>query len=105
MANAVLDGADGLLLGAETLRGRYPVETVHTVLRIADSAEEYFDFRQHHEALVAEQFDVSGALFVGVGRKKPVQLSAGLALLCCFLCWVGHFFIIFFDGMGGGWAG
>lgn len=26
MANAVLDGVDGLLLGAETLRGEYPVE-------------------------------------------------------------------------------
>ncbi len=25
MANAVLDGVDALLLGAETLRGRFPV--------------------------------------------------------------------------------
>ncbi|GAB4821631.1 hypothetical protein N2152v2_008677 [Parachlorella kessleri] len=57
VANAVLDGADGLMLGAETLRGQYPLETVNTVLRIADSAEVYFDFRQHHDLLVAEQFD------------------------------------------------
>ena len=60
MANAVLDGVDGIMLGAETYRGQYPLETVNTVLRIADSAEVYFDFRQHHDLLVAEQFDVSG---------------------------------------------
>lgn len=31
MANAVLDGVDGILLGAETLRGKYPVAAVQTV--------------------------------------------------------------------------
>ena len=34
MANAVLDGVDGILLGAETLRGKYPVETIKTVSSI-----------------------------------------------------------------------
>ena len=45
MANAVLDGVDGLLLGAETLRGSYPVETVDTVLKLAGAAEQHFDYR------------------------------------------------------------
>ena len=34
VANAVLDGVDGILLGAETLRGKYPVDTVKTVASI-----------------------------------------------------------------------
>lgn len=29
MANAVLDGVDGILLGAETLRGEHPVRGGH----------------------------------------------------------------------------
>eukprot|EP00879_Flechtneria_rotunda_P010736 GHRR01011218.1.p1 GENE.GHRR01011218.1~~GHRR01011218.1.p1 ORF type:complete len:534 (+),score=126.26 GHRR01011218.1:418-2019(+) len=34
IANAVLDGTDGILLGAETLRGAYPVEAVSTIAQI-----------------------------------------------------------------------
>ncbi|KAL0554548.1 hypothetical protein IC582_008471 [Cucumis melo] len=33
-ANAVLDGSDAIILGAETLHGLHPVETVSTVSRI-----------------------------------------------------------------------
>jgi hypothetical protein len=34
VANAVLDGVDGILLGQETLRGGYPIESVQTVVSI-----------------------------------------------------------------------
>jgi pyruvate kinase len=60
VANAVLDGADGLLLGAETLRGLHPVLTVETVLRLCHAAEKHFDFRSHHEQLMGEAYEVSG---------------------------------------------
>jgi pyruvate kinase len=43
VANAVLDGADGILLGQETLRGGYPVEAVLTVVSICKQAEKVFD--------------------------------------------------------------
>jgi pyruvate kinase len=39
VANAVLDGADALLLTAETTVGRYPTETVATMRRIIAAAE------------------------------------------------------------------
>ncbi|BAT94570.1 hypothetical protein LR48_Vigan02g179100 [Vigna angularis] len=39
VANAVLDGSDAILLGAETLRGQYPVETISTVGKICAEAE------------------------------------------------------------------
>ena len=54
----MLDGADGFVLGAETLRGLYPVQTVETVLKLAHSAEQHFDFRTHFEQLMGEAFEV-----------------------------------------------
>lgn len=53
MANAVLDGVDGILLGAETLRGKYPVQTVQTILAICRQAEKAFDHNYHFEHLMA----------------------------------------------------
>ncbi|KAM0978643.1 hypothetical protein ACFX13_014848 [Malus domestica] len=43
VANAVLDGSDAILLGAETLRGLYPVDTISTVGRICAEAEKVFN--------------------------------------------------------------
>ncbi|XP_047967333.1 pyruvate kinase 2, cytosolic-like [Salvia hispanica] len=42
VANAVLDGTDAILLGAETLRGLYPVETISTVGKICSEAEKAY---------------------------------------------------------------
>ena len=52
VANAVLDGVDAILLGAETLRGRRPASTVGTVLAIARQAESVFDSNAHFERLM-----------------------------------------------------
>ncbi|XP_021890568.1 pyruvate kinase 1, cytosolic-like isoform X1 [Carica papaya] len=43
VANAILDGSDAILLGAETLRGLYPVETISTVGKICAEAEKVFN--------------------------------------------------------------
>ncbi|GAX82387.1 hypothetical protein CEUSTIGMA_g9815.t1 [Chlamydomonas eustigma] len=58
IANGVLDGVDGFLLGAETVRGKYPVETVKTIATICRSAEAVFDHQYHYEHLMEIAQDV-----------------------------------------------
>ena len=45
MANAILDGTDAIMLSAETASGRFPLESVETMSRIAGYTEEHYGFR------------------------------------------------------------
>mmetsp|Transcript_1064 Transcript_1064/g.3258 ORF Transcript_1064/g.3258 Transcript_1064/m.3258 type:complete len:747 (+) Transcript_1064:279-2519(+) len=51
VANAVLDGVDAVMLGAETLRGKFPVETVAQTVSICRQAEQEYDNFAHYENL------------------------------------------------------
>jgi pyruvate kinase len=44
VANAILDGTDAIMLSAETASGRYPVESVETMARIARYTEDHYGF-------------------------------------------------------------
>lgn len=60
IANAVLDGIDALITGAETLRGKYPVLTISTIASICRSAEKVFDHQYHYDHLMELSQDVYG---------------------------------------------
>ncbi|XP_024545135.1 pyruvate kinase 1, cytosolic [Selaginella moellendorffii] len=45
VANAVLDGSDAILLGAETYRGNFPIQSIGTVRRICREAEIVYNQR------------------------------------------------------------
>jgi len=45
VANAILDGTDAIMLSAETATGRYPLESVETMSRIAGYTEEHYGSR------------------------------------------------------------
>lgn len=46
VANAILDGTDAIMLSGETAAGKYPVESVETMNRIALRAEQALNYRE-----------------------------------------------------------
>lgn len=46
VANAILDGSDAIMLSGETAMGKYPVESVKTMYKIATKTEESLDYTE-----------------------------------------------------------
>jgi len=46
VANAVYDGTSAIMLSGETAAGKYPVETVKTMAKIAESTEKSIDYKK-----------------------------------------------------------
>ena len=57
VANAVYDGTSAIMLSGESAMGKYPIESVKTMVRIAQKAEESIDYGSK---LAAMQFDMMG---------------------------------------------
>ncbi|KAG6410081.1 hypothetical protein SASPL_128129 [Salvia splendens] len=78
VANAVLDGSDAILLGAETLRGLYPVETISVVRKICAEAEKVYNQNLYFKKTVK---------FVGepMSHLESIASSAVRAAIKCRL--------------------
>jgi pyruvate kinase len=70
VANAILDGTDALMLSDETAMGKYPVDAVSTMDRIARTTEPYINDRVYLEE------EVSGMLHT---------IPAGISRAACLL--------------------
>lgn len=70
VANAVMDGADALMLSAETAAGKYPLEVIRSMVRTISSVEKnpdiYYRFRD-------------------VDPKSPIYINDSLVLAACKL--------------------
>lgn len=73
VANAVLDGADAVMLSGETTVGKYPVETLETMEKIIKAAEEDINYLGLLERTVkTESQDVTGILAYNVAETATL---------------------------------
>eukprot|EP00878_Enallax_costatus_P015297 GHUV01016018.1.p1 GENE.GHUV01016018.1~~GHUV01016018.1.p1 ORF type:complete len:346 (+),score=100.80 GHUV01016018.1:1137-2174(+) len=71
VANLVLDGADGIVLGGETFRGKFAVDCVDTVLAICRQAEKCFDSFAYYQSVM----DFSGYHSINPDISKTEALA------------------------------
>jgi pyruvate kinase len=83
VANAVMDGADAVMLSAETAAGKYPIEVIRSMVRTVTSVEKnpnmYFRFRETNtgsESFLHDSFVLAACkLAKDVGAKAIVGMT------------------------------
>ncbi|KAJ6886323.1 pyruvate kinase 1 [Populus alba x Populus x berolinensis] len=79
VATAILDGSHAILLGVETLRGLYPMETISTVGRICAEGDDMYWTKAFSESTGASSqcflalVDINSSTFVVDSRKLLVD--------------------------------
>ncbi|MBU0987436.1 MAG: pyruvate kinase [Proteobacteria bacterium] len=78
VANAVLDGADAVMLSEETASGNYPVESVQFMTRIIKSAAENFPHKKYLELIPKKNVSESVA-YASCVLADPLDAGAVIA--------------------------
>ena len=83
VANAVYDGTSAIMLSGETSVGKYPVETVATMSRIAENAERTIHYdRRRVTRLEFQNMHVSGDMKTLAISHATCSTSADLGAKC-----------------------
>lgn len=82
VANAVLDGADTVMLSGETSVGKFPVETIINMQKIIDSTEfrGFHFFRKHPPKIHNESFLQDSVCYNAVVMAEQTEASAIICL-------------------------
>ncbi len=82
VANAVLDGADTVMLSGETSVGKYPVETIINMQKIIDSTEfrGFHFFRKHPPKIHNDTFLQDSICYNAVAMAEQTEASAIICL-------------------------
>ena len=66
VANAIYDGSDAIMLSGETAMGKYPVEAVRMMAKIAETTEAHLDYSNLQKLNIKQ-------------RKKDISMAVGFA--------------------------
>lgn len=77
VANAIYDGTDAVMLSGETAQGKYPMEAVQMMAKIAESSEQFlkFDMYRDTKALLGKQNVSSAVGFAAVTMVERLNAS------------------------------